>query len=88
MNQLGDGPIEEQHRIQMQEICRALDKIFNGAAQGPDRPVGFVLLVFPFGEREGRCNYISNCAYRRDIVTMFKEHIARFEGQPELSGKA
>jgi hypothetical protein len=47
-----------------------------------------VLLVFEFGDDPGRCNFISNGADRRDIVTLFKEMIARFEGQLEVSGRA
>jgi hypothetical protein len=48
-----------------------------------------VLLVFPFGDAEGnRCNFISNGADRKDIVVLFKEMIARFEGQPEMKGHA
>ena len=32
-------------------------------------------------------NFISNGADRRDLVVLFKEMIARFEGQPEVQGK-
>ncbi len=85
---LGDAPIEPKHREQMNAIAHALDEMFNGPAKGSDRKVGFVLLVFPFGNDDGRCNYISNGADRRDIVTMFKEQIKRFEGQPDLTGHA
>ena len=49
-----------------------------------------MLLVFPFnesGDTTGeRCNFISNGADRKDIVVLFKEMIARFEGQPETKG--
>jgi hypothetical protein len=86
--QLGDAPIEPDYREKMVATAQALDKYFNGQAKGPNRKVGFVLLVFPFGEGEGRCNYISNGADRRDIVTLMKEQIKRFEGQPEMKGKA
>ncbi len=85
---LGDAPIEEQHRTQMNEIARSLDMAFNGQAGGPGRAVGFVLLVFPFDGHEGRCNYISNGADRRDIVVLMKEQIKRFEGQPDVKGTA
>lgn len=92
---LGDQPIEPEHREMMNKIARTLDEVFNGEAAQPrarghglERKVGFVLLVFPFGEKEGRCNYISNGADRKDIVTLFKEQIKRFEGQPEISGRA
>ena len=83
---LGDAPIEKEYRELMQAIAGTLDGYFNGSARGEDRKIGFVLLVFPLGEAEGRCNYISNGADRRDIVTLFKEQIARFEGQPEMKG--
>jgi hypothetical protein len=85
---LGDAPIEPRHFETMNAIAAALDKMFNGEAKGKDKEVGFVLLVFPYGEKEGRCNFISNGADRTDIVTLFKEMIARFEGQPEVSGRA
>jgi hypothetical protein len=85
---LGDAPIEPDYREKMVAVAQALDELFNGDVKGPARKTGFVLLVFPFGEGEGRCNYISNGADRRDIVTMMKEQIKRFEGQPEMEGKA
>jgi hypothetical protein len=83
-HQLGDAPIEDAHRENMTEIARALDRMFNGDDRGQARKTGFVLLVFPFGDTfDGRCNYISNGAARNDIVTLFKEQIARFEGMAE-----
>jgi hypothetical protein len=88
LERLGDAPIEPGYREKMVAVAQALDELFNGEAKGPARQTGFVLLVFPFGSGEGRCNYISNGASRNDIVTMMKEQIARFEGQPEMEGKA
>ncbi len=85
---LGDAPIEDQYRQQMNDIARTLDMIFNGQVGGPGRQTGFVLLVFPFAGHEGRCNYISNGADRRDIVVLMKEQIKRFEGQPDVKGTA
>ena len=85
---LGDQPIQPEFREMMNSVARFLDQLFNGAKKGNDREVGFVLLVFPFGEQEGRCNYISNGADRRDIITLMKEQIKRFEGQPEITGHA
>lgn len=87
-HELGDAPIEERYRLKMNAVAQALDEIFNGDAKRGERAVGFVLLVFPFGSHDGRCNFISNGADRQDIVTLFKEMIARFEGQPELKGTA
>jgi hypothetical protein len=85
---LGDKPIDAKYREQMNELATALDKIFNGETRGDDRKVGFVLLVFEFGEKQGRANYISNGADRKDIVTLMKEQIKRFEGQPDITGHA
>ena len=85
---VGDAPIEAQYIEQMTAVAQALDEMFNGQVGGPGRKTGFVLLVFPFGNADGRCNYISNGADRRDIVTMMKEQIRRFEGQPYLEGHA
>jgi len=77
---LGDAPNEERYRNKLIGAMQGLDLIFNGAAKGADRAVGLVLLLFPFGERDGRCNYISNGADRRDIAVLFREQARRFEG--------
>lgn len=88
MYTLGDAPIQPEYVKEMNVIASALDEMFNGEAKGDDRKTGFVLLVFPYGEKKGRCNFLSNGADRKDIICLFKEMIKRFEGQPELSGNA
>jgi hypothetical protein len=85
---LGDAPIEPQYIEVMQGLARRLDYAFNGDLKGDARTTGFVLMVFPFGDHSGRCNYISNGADRKDVVTLMKEMITRFEGQPEIQGRA
>ena len=85
---LGDAPIEREFFEAMNAVAQVLDDVFNGQLKGKKRTTGFVLLVFPFEGHEGRCNYISNGSDRRDIVTLFKEQIKRFEGQPEVQGRA
>lgn len=72
-------PIEPAYRGKMNAVAQALDVIFNEDKTGADRGVGFVLLVFPFGEKEGRCNYISNGASRKDIIKLLREQANRFE---------
>ena len=91
---LGDAPIQPEFREKMNALARALDEIFNGPAKGTDRKNGFVLIVFPFEEaakaqagETGRANYISN-ANRTDVVVMLREQLRRFEGQPEMTGRA
>jgi hypothetical protein len=85
---LGDRPVEEKYVEQMTAIMRTLDQFMNGDARGDDRKVGLVLLTFEYGDTSGRCNFMSNGADRRHLVTLMKEMIARFEGQPELKGHA
>ena len=50
---LGDGPIESEYAAKMTAIVQALDELFNGQVGGKGRQTGFVLLVFPFGEKKG-----------------------------------
>lgn len=86
---LGDQPIEPEYHALMNELAGRLDDMFNPMRHMTGkRQTGFVLLAFPYGSTDGRCNFISNGANRQDIVVLFKEMIARFEGQPEITGKA
>lgn len=87
---LGDAPVEAAYHEKMEAVARAINEFFNGDAPVGERKTGFVLMVFPFGDdASGRCNYMSNGADRREVVTLMKEMIARFEGQPEIpAGKA
>lgn len=86
---LGDAPIEPEYLEKMNKLARAIDVWFNGDKRGNDRETGFILLIYKFGDvEEGRCNFISNGTDRRDVVTLFKEMVARFEGQPEMKGRA
>jgi hypothetical protein len=87
-NELGDAPIEDAYRAKMVALVRALDDFLNDGARGPDRKLGFVVMVFPFGEGPGRCNYISNGVDRDDVVALMKEQIKRFEGAPDVTGQA
>lgn len=85
-DQLGDQPIEPGFAQQMREVANALDIAFNGNARGEDRETGFVLLVFPFGSGDGRCNYISNGADRRDVLKLLEEQAQRFREQQDAAG--
>lgn len=90
-HELGDAPIQEKYRDQMRAIASALDDILNPGEDDADRKTGFVLMVYPIGQLtngDARCNYVSNGADRKDVVALMKEMIARFEGQPELAGRA
>lgn len=83
---LGDAPIEPKYRKQMAALAETIDEFFNGPKKEA-RKTGFILMVFPLNDHGGRTNYISN-ADRRDVVTLLKEQLARFEGQPEMKGHA
>lgn len=85
---LGDAPVEPAYEQGMKDVARAIDAMFNGPPEeGKEKEVAFILMVFPFNNHEGRCNYMSN-AKREDVLIMLKEQVARFEGQPEVVGHA
>jgi hypothetical protein len=81
---LGDAPIEPAYREQMKVLAKTIDEYLN--PDGEKRN-GFIIMMFPLNDHGGRTNYISN-ANRADVVTMLKEQIKRFEGQPDLTGHA
>jgi hypothetical protein len=72
----------------MRAIAEALDESLNPGLRGKDKKVGFVVLLFNMNDpaADARANYISNGADRKDMAAMFKEIIARWEGQPEIKG--
>ncbi len=74
----GDAPIEEEYAHKMQALAKNIDAVLNGSLHGGERTTGFILLVFPYGEKEGRCNYISNGADRSDVATLLEEQAKRF----------
>ena len=84
--ELGDQPIEEEVRQQMNELAAHLEKTFN-----PDRKRrwGFILLSFMFGQppkKGGRANYISN-AKREDVVSLLMEQVVAFASDKRFSIK-
>jgi hypothetical protein len=84
MSKHPDDEIVIEHREFMNNLAYGLDKHLNGDKR--PKKYGFMLAVFDFGDR-GRFNYIGN-SNREELVTLMKEMIARFEGQPEVSGRA
>ena len=85
-DRLGDAPVEAGVHEQMEAVMGAVSDFIN--PPGTPKKWGVVIMMFPFEGFDGRCNYMSNGADRRDIVTLMKEMIQRFEGQPEASGRA
>jgi hypothetical protein len=81
---MSEQPVEWRWHDFMNRLAPALDKGLN--ADG-NKKFGFFLAIFPFGDEEGRFNYISN-ADRKDIIVLMKEMIVKFEGQPDQSGTA
>jgi hypothetical protein len=70
----------------MQEIAKIVDLCLNG--QETPKRNGFCLFIFPFDGLDGtNTNYVSN-AKRDDVKSAMKEVLARWDGQPEVSGTA
>lgn len=60
-------------------VAALLDTTFNGEERGDYRMVAFALFVFPWGEPDGPCNYVSN-APRSDVAIVLKRQLrADFE---------
>lgn len=78
-DRLGGAPVEPGYKKAMVAVVQMLDEVFNGNKKGGDRDTGFILLVFPFGDKGGRTNYMSNGANRADVVRMMEEQIRRFK---------
>lgn len=80
------GPVEQAYLDHMNALAAAIDDVLNGEIR--PKKVGFVLLVFPFGEADdrSRINYISN-GQREDIRVALKELLARWEGRYAEGGK-
>jgi hypothetical protein len=83
--QLGDMPIEERFRLQMNAMGAAIDQTLNEDLK--DRKIGFCLMMFDIGSGPGRCNYIANVD-RDDVVVLLKEQLAYFEGRVTEEGHA
>jgi len=66
-----------------QDIAKLLDTLLNGSTKN----VGFALLFFPLDTIDGTLvNYVSNCE-RGSMAVALKEVLARWQGQPEMSGR-
>lgn len=72
----GTDPVDEKLFLVMQALARTIDELLNDDMT--NRKNGFVLMIFPFEGRDGKCNYISN-ALREDMVSLMKDQIKRFE---------
>ena len=84
---LGSGPVQQEYQQMLRAVMKTIDEFCN--PPGQPKKHGIVIMMFPFGEGEGhRTNYMSNCK-REDIITLFKEQLAYFEGMPDdQSGRA
>ena len=71
-----------------QTLAGYVDALLNSKDWRNERNVGFALLFFPLGEpNETNVNYVGNCE-RETMLVALKELVARWEGQPKVSGRA
>lgn len=71
-------PIQDEYKHLMRSLADAIDGLLNEPRE--ERKTGFALLMFPFGDHQGRMNYISN-ADREHMLIALKEFIAHAEGR-------
>src|SRR4029077_14015431 len=84
---MSDEEIEMAAEEAMISLKYALDRTLNGEQVKTDpnakRRNGFVLMLFPYEDRSGRCWVISNGITREDIVSMMKFQVEDFEKRKE-----
>jgi hypothetical protein len=81
-HRIGNAPIQPEYIEKMNNMAAMIDRYFNGKKTGMEREVGFVMMIFPFDDRSGRCNYVSN-ADKADVIRMMKYQIKKFRRQDE-----
>lgn len=73
-------PIEQRYREILQNLGRRIDRVLQ---MGTGKKMGFVLLLFDFGEvKAGRMNYLSN-AERGSMLKALQELVAQMEAEGE-----
>lgn len=80
------GRIQPDVRQKMNDLAGKLDEMFNGPLKGTKRKWGFALLIFPFGDNEGkekRMNYIGN-SNRAQMLVALKELVKRWENDGSM----
>ncbi len=87
---LGDAPVEPQVQDYIVAATEAIDALLNGKDNSVPKKAGIVMMIFPYGDNSkgGKVIFTSNGASHNDLVVLMKEMIARFEGQPEVTGTA
>lgn len=74
-----------ERKKKFNQFAQALDKVLEKDIYG--QRMGFIVIAFPFGEIDGRADYISN-AKREDMIKFLKETVDRFEkGQIDEMGR-
>jgi hypothetical protein len=84
-----DEEIEMGAEEAMMTLKFALDRTLNGEQVKTDPNVkrrnGFVLMLFPYEDRSGRCYVISNGITREEIVGMMKFQVEDFEKESTMT---
>jgi len=85
-DKIGDGPVDSEIAREMHAVAKTIDHWLNEHTGG--KKWGFLVMMFPFDDHAGRCNYMSN-AKRDDVIVLLKEQLRRFEGGADVkSGRA
>jgi hypothetical protein len=79
----GTEPLEARLEKIMMGVANHCDVVLNPDQEGPDRKLGFVLLVFPFNAAGGKVNYLTNGADRAEIIRLMQAQIDGFENDGE-----
>lgn len=75
----GDGEVQPEILRDMEAIARAIKEFLNPDPAEPAK-WGFMLMCVPFGDGEGRCNYMASIS-RESAIQLMKDQLQRFEAQ-------
>ena len=76
MSQQDEDKAVHEYILQKTHLsAKVIDKYFNDDPDNKD--IGFILLVFPIGEDQGRCNYVSNKVPRENAKRILEAQAKR-----------
>ena len=94
MTQIRESEMTEEQlkdrRLQaIRGITQALEIMLNGNKKDPkERKTGYILLLYPLDPMSTSLNIVTNQAEMPDVIAIFKEQIAIYEGQARTHGNA
>lgn len=77
---MSEPALTQEQRDLLKILLDEMDKLLNGGVPGPEKKLGFVVLVFKFGDlATSPCEYVSNTS-KDSVLAVMKVLVTRLEG--------